>query len=471
MRTSSCILLMANIVIISLLVPRFAYGKGVSPYLPLNLPNHVAQKIEKLAVIAGDGTLHKPYKVAQVTALARKIQNTHPLLYRDIAPYLRDHKERKSTSLVQLSLVTSNDRFSNPYHFGVDGESNILLETAGYAMYSDHIGVSASAIISESSINKAQGMVHVGVDFLQLDIGYKSRWWSIGRINSLLLSNEAETFASVSASNVEPISKFDINYEVFAGKLNDKSDVLSGDLIEQDEPYITGAAVSISPIKQVTLGFAHTTVFGGGIRSNGFRTFFDALTSNRLHSAAGTQYEDKQADRRYALQARYNHEVMDFHYSVYGEHVTKTTLDENGDKPTATTIGIYFPAIDEHSIRIEATRYDQGFYSSDIYNTGYQNDESSLGNYFVSEAQDSAARSITAQWFWSMNTDESLTSSFGWSEVELPTNQLNEQVSSGLNFSVDYRSRFENVYWGLEASTGIDVVGERVYRLGVYLGF
>lgn len=469
MRTSSCILLMANIVIISLLTPRYAYGKGVSPYLPLNLPNHVAQKIEKLAVIADDGTLHKPYKVAQVTALARKIQNTHPLLYRDIAPYLRDHKERKSTSLVQLSLVTSNDRFSNPYHFGVDGESNILLETAGYAMYSDHIGVSASAIISESSINKAQGMVHVGVDFLQLDIGYKSRWWSVGRIDSLLLSNESEAFASLSASNVIPLTEYDMNYEVFAGKLSNAT-ISSGDSIERDQPYITGASLSFSPVNQVTLGFSHTTVFGGGVRDNGSNEFFDALATNRLDSASNTSYADTQADRRYAIQARYSTEVVGFHYSIYGEHVTKKVLGNDNTQPSAATVGIYFPAINESSFRVEATRYDQGFYSSDIYSNDYQYEERALAHFVSSQTQNTSAKSITAQWFWSMGAENSLTTTFGWSQIALLNESSNELVNSSLNFSADYRSRFQNAYWGVETSAGIDAIGERVYRISLYLG-
>ena len=70
-----------------------------------------------------------------------------------------------------------------------------------------------------------------------------------------------------------------------------------------------------------------------------------------------------------------------------------------------------------------------------------------------------------------MNTDESLTTSLGWSQVALLAENSNELVNSGLNFSADYRSRFENVYWGIEASTDIDAVGEQVYRLGAYIGF
>lgn len=443
---------------------------GVSPYLPLNLPNHIAQKIERLAIIAGETSLNRPYKVAQVTALARKIQSTHPLLYREVAPYLRNHKGRSSISLMQLSLGASNSKINNPYHFGADGESSLLLETAAYTMYSDHLGVSASAIVSEDSVNKAQGMVHVGIDFLQLDIGYRSRWWSVGRINSLLLSNESEAFASVSASNVVPLSMLDINYEVFAGRLNNNAPVVSGDLFEQDEPYITGATVSFSPIQQITLGFAHTTVFGGGVRDAGVGTFYDALVTNSLGDAASTSYSEAQADRRFALQARYNHEVMDFHYSIYGEHVTKKVLGNNEAQPNAATVGIYFPAINDSSLRIEATRYDQGFYTSDIYTNGYQDNQNSLAHFIASKAENTAAKSVTAQWYWSMDAENSLTTSLGWSQVALLTQPLNERVSSGLNFSADYRSRYKSVYWGVEASFGEDVIGDQVYRVSFYLG-
>lgn len=471
MRPSSSILLIAACFAFSLLFSHSVYSAGVSPYLPLNLPNHIAQKIEQLAVIAGETSLNKPYKVAQVTALAHKIQTTHPLLFRDIAPYLRNHKARSSTSLMQMSLAANNNSISTPYKFGIDGESNLLLETAGYAMYSDHLGVSVSAIVSENSVNKAQGMVHVGTDILQLDIGYKSRWWSVGRINSLLLSNEAEAFASVSASNVVPITALDINYEVFAGKLNSRTGITSGDLFEQDEPYITGAVLSFSPIRQIALGFSHTTVFGGGVRSAGRRSFYDALINNRIDSTVNTSYNNAQADRRYALQARYNHEVMNLHYSVYGEHITKKILGNSDARPNAATVGIYFPNIDNHSFRIEATRYDQGFYSSDIYSSGYQNEGYSLAHYIASEARSSGAKSLTAQWFLSMSADESLTTSLGWSQVASISGASQETVTSGLHASVDYRSRYDNAYWGIEAATGIDAVGEQVYRLRVYVGF
>lgn len=470
MRFSSSILWMA-IFIAFISFSRFVYSEGVSPYLPLNLPNHITQKIERLAVIAGETSLNKPYKVAQVTALARQIKTTHPLLFREIAPYLRDHKERSGSSLLQASLAYSNSDFSNPYHYGVDGQSNVLLEAAGYAMYTDYLGFSGSAIISENSVNKAQGMMHVGVDVLQLDIGYKSRWWSIGRINALLLSNEGEAFASISASNVVPISSLDFNYEIFAGKMNEETSITSGDLIEQDEPYIAGAFLTFSPVDQVTLGFAHTTVFGGGVRDAESGTFYDALVTNSLGSAANTPYDEEQADRRYAFQARLNQEVMGFHYSIYGEHVTKKVLGGSGNQPNAATVGIYFPTINESSLRIEATRYDQGFYSSNIYNSGYQNDENSLAYFVASGSQNTSAESLTAQWYWSMNSDESLTTTFGWSQVTLLTEDSSERVNSGLNFSADYRSRFESAYWGVEASTGIDAFGEQTYRLGVYFGF
>ena len=471
MRLSSSSLILTACLVTSCLYSQFASGAGVSPYLPLNLPNHVAQKIERLAIIAGERSLHKPYKLAQVTALARKIQTTHPLLYRDIAPYLRNHKERTSTSLLQLSLASSNKSISNPYHAGADGESNLLLETAGYSMYSDHLGVSASAVISENNIYKAQGMIHAGVDFFQLDIGYKSRWWSVGRINSLLLSNEAEAFASVSASNVVPIGRFDVNYEIFAGQLNDRVGILSGEIFEQDEPYITGASFNFSPIKQITLGLAHTTVFGGSVRDAGGRAFLEALATNNIGNAENSVFNEAQADRRYAIQVSYKRKVMGFYYSMYAEHVTKKVIGNNAEQPNAATVGIYFPAINESSIRLEATRYDQGFYKSSIYSNGYQNDANSLGQFFASAATNTAAKTITAQWFWSMNSDESLTTSLGWSQVILLADNSSERVNSSLNFSADYRSRFENLYWGVEASTGIDIVGEHVYRLGVYVGF
>ncbi|MEC8904233.1 MAG: capsule assembly Wzi family protein [Pseudomonadota bacterium] len=470
MRLSSSCFLVATVVATSSFFSLPANSTGVSPYLPLNLPNHIAQKIEQIAVIAGETSLNKPYKVAQITALARKIQTSHPLLFRDIAPYLRDHKERSSSSLMQVSLAASNSSYGAPYHFGVDGKSNILLEAAGYAMYSDHFGASASAIITENGVNRAQGLLHTGIDILQLDIGYKSRWWSVGRIDSLLLSNESEAFANLSASNVIPLTEYDINYEVFAGKLSNTT-INSGDSIELDQPYITGASLSFSPVDQITLGLSHTTVFGGDIRENGSKEFFDALATNRLDSALNTPYADAQADRRYAIQARYSTEVVGFHYSIYGEHVTKKVLGDDSTQPSAATVGIYFPAINESSFRIEATRYDRGFYSSDIYGNGYQYDERALAHFVSSQAQNTSAKSITAQWFWSMGAENSLTTTFGWSQVVLLNESSNELVNSSLNFSADYRSRFQNVYWGVEASTGLDVLGERIYRVGVYLGF
>ena len=69
-----------------------------------------------------------------------------------------------------------------------------------------------------------------------------------------------------------------------------------------------------------------------------------------------------------------------------------------------------------------------------------------------------------------MGAENSLTTTFGWSQVVLLNESSNELVNSSLNFSADYRSRFQNVYWGIEASAGIDAVGERVYRISLYLG-
>lgn len=471
MHRKNLVVLFRILVVCVFVMPLSALSAGVSPYLPLNLPQHINQKIEKLAVITRQATLHKPYKVAQVTAMARSVQNTHPMLYRELLPYLTGHRHPVGVSLQQVSVSSSNGNSDRQYQFGVNDNHSASFELAGYAMYSDHVGLSGSTVFTDKNAYLAQAMFHAGVDWAQVDVGYKSRWWSVGRIHSTLLSNQSEAFASVSLSNVTPLSLFNIHYEAFAGKLNEQSQIVTGAMTEIDQPMMAGLMVSVNPIKQLTLGVAQTTMFGGAVRENDTSAFVNALINDEINSAVEGGYQDAQADRRYAFQVRFNSSVADLPYSLYSEVVTKDTLGSDMPTARAFTAGIYFPLLGNHALRVEGVNWERGFYTSAIYASGYQDGVNSLGHALAPNAQSSAATSVATEWFWSMSADSSLTTKVTWSEIDRYNNEMQDDVVSGAGVAVDYRSTWRNAYWGITASTGLDNVGERVNRLTLYLGF
>ena len=55
----------------------------------------------------------------------------------------------------------------------------------------------------------------LGVDWAQIDIGYRDHWLSPMTDTSMLMSTEAPTMPSVTLSNYEPLTRLGFQYEFF----------------------------------------------------------------------------------------------------------------------------------------------------------------------------------------------------------------------------------------------------------------
>ena len=85
-----------------------------------------------------------------------------------------------------------------------------------------------------------------GDQYLQIDAGYRSQWFSPLTDSSTLISTEAPTMPSITLSNYEPLTRLGIQYEFFLEKMSqtgsDSGDSLPGDNILYDGVASRGKA-------------------------------------------------------------------------------------------------------------------------------------------------------------------------------------------------------------------------------------
>ena len=86
----------------------FAQANGVTSYLPANMSSQFDNDIEKLAVLTNIPQLTKPYNVATVLSHLKKIQKSHPALYKRLDNALAAYSSNIAISHARFSLSSSD---------------------------------------------------------------------------------------------------------------------------------------------------------------------------------------------------------------------------------------------------------------------------------------------------------------------------------------------------------------------------
>lgn len=108
-----------------------------------------------------------------------------------------------------------------PNRRGMPFDSSFEVSAQLYWQRNDYMLVQAGLLAYEGEVVPSGSMVSLGVQYAQLDIGWRDHWLSPMSDSSMLLSTQAQTLPSVTLSNYTPLTKWNLRYQVFFAKLGE----------------------------------------------------------------------------------------------------------------------------------------------------------------------------------------------------------------------------------------------------------
>jgi len=362
---------------------------GVSAYLPLNLAPELESRIERVLVLAGVPVMTRPIRVATVVdALSDACPRNKSLcrqVRRDLAPYLAPVGITAMGAEVGAAKHTT---LPQPEQHGAPMDASWQAFAEGYGRFGDHLLVNVGAVGFSGRITPTGSMVSVGGERAQLDVGYRDHWSSPFRLGSMLTGTEAPTLPSVTLSNVEPLTRAHVNYEVYVAQLS------YSDRIQYNEsptgytaghPDLFSFHIDFEPVPGWSLSANRLMQFGGGARPHSFGLFWRAfLNSTKYDNTSATLASDQQfANEEFSVASSLVLPIR-MPMSLYIEYAAEDTFHAENYRygSSAVSAGFFLPRLRPNlQLRYEFSDWQTNWYTHHIYQDGLRNDGNVLGNW------------------------------------------------------------------------------------------
>lgn len=394
---------------LALILPISAWSSVYIPAQDTQLNAHV----DRLLVLVDAPVLSKPYNIALVEHYLEKGRYRHPHTYAAINDRLERYRGTAGVSNARVSAAYSDvsdetvDRLENN-RYGELLSSSYNGYVSGYYNATDWMSVSVGASYIDNHANEMQSetiLQDTYVSFFglntQLDIGYRDSWMSPSTDSSLLMSTNSAPALGITVSNILPYeSLWNLRYELGVRQLSEYQNIIYGDRVETGQPALINTHISIEPLDGWTLAFNRTMQFGGGSRDVDLKSilkaFFNPVLSDNAESGG---LEDCPSE--FVNTCEFGNQIasistrMNFKgstpFSVYGEYAGEDTAQNKNTRlgNIAITGGIYFPKLtlfgkrNRSTLMIEASTWQNGWYTHHIYRDGYVNLGSEMGHWFA----------------------------------------------------------------------------------------
>ena len=450
-----------------------AHARGVSPYLPLQQSPEIERQIERLLILADLPIQTRPIAAATVFDALPKACERDAVLCAEVKHYLAGYMRSAGISYASLSgAATTGATPALPNRHGMNADSPYELGFGAYWQPGNYMLVSVGVAANDTETAPTGSMLSFGVEYAQLDIGYRDHWLSPFTDSSMLLSTEAATMPSVTISNYTPLTRWQLRYEGFIAEMSESSHIaVEGGAFTTGKPRLGGLHLSIEPLPGWSIGVNRILQFGGGSRSEGFGDFLDAFFNPSSADNTGTVSEF--GNQLASLTSRFVMQTP-VPFAVYFEYAGEDTSTLNNLRlgNTALSLGVDLPTIgNDFSLTFEASEWQNGWYVHHIYQDGLRTHDHVVGNWggdWRTVGDGVGGRSWMARFGWRPK--------FG-GYVEATYRGLQKQLYSGQPYEpahdldVRYSHRWGEFYVGAELTNGRDVFGQTFTRLGGFIRF
>lgn len=370
------------------LLPAFAFARGPSPYLPLDMAPQIERQIERVLILAGKPVMRRPIAAAVVLDALPRACEADRALCEDVRRYLDRYMNRYGVTHARVEgAVTSGDSaMTMPNSHGEAVDSSWRAAVNAYFQPTDHVIISAGGIAYDGEAKPTGSMLSVGFDWAQLDIGYRDHWLGPMTDSSAVISTEAPTMPSVTLSNYRPLTGLGLSYEVFAAEMSRRSDiVVSGGTRTSGRARLAGMQVGFEPVVGYAIAANRITQYGGGARGGGsFSDFWDALTTS-----SNEQDVSGQGSSEVNRIASLNSSMLfpgPVPFAVRMEYAGEDNTYEGKLRlgQTIISLGLDFPLLwNDFDATYEVSEFQNGWYVHHIYPEGPRNEGLVVGHWFA----------------------------------------------------------------------------------------
>jgi hypothetical protein len=370
-----------------LAIPPAVFGRGVSPYLPLNLEPEIESQIERVLILGQQPVMTRPIPAATVLDALPKACKIDVALCNRVRRYLARYTHNRGIAEASLEGAASSGKGAptvDPNRYGMRENSHWDASAQVYWQPSDYVLIDAGANSYHGKTDYVGSMLSLGFDAAQLDIGFRPHWFSPMSDSSMLMSTEAPTMPSVTLSNYRPLTKLGLHYELFAARMSESNRIVFENGLTSGHPRLSGLHLDIQPAEGWSLGVNRLIQYGGGELGGSslhdlFRAFFNpsaAQTTTTTHAPFGNQEASFTSSLLFPGKVPF---AVYFEYAGEDTSRGKNYLLGN----SALSAGIHFPRLFERfDLTLEATEWQNLWYTHTVYLDGMTNYGRVTGNWF-----------------------------------------------------------------------------------------
>jgi hypothetical protein len=451
-----------------------AHARGVTPYLPLNLAPEIERKIERLLILGEQPLLTRPIAAATVLDALPRACERDAALCEEVRRYLASLTRTAGISHASLSIGggTGTDT-PLPNRHGLSSQSDYEAAAAVYWQLGDRFLVTAGALAFEGDTTPTGTVASIGGQYLQIDVGYRDRWWSPSQDNAMLLSTQAATMPSVSVANYTPFTRVKLRYEAFLAKSSESANIAFGAGTTAGKPRLAGLHLSIEPLPGWSIGVGRVMQYGGGEREDSLSELAKAFLDPASRDNAGPGLIGEEFGNQVASFTSQFVLGDPLPVAVYFEYAGEDTSRSNSLRlgNSALSAGVTLPQLGRNlSATFELTEWQNAWYVHHIYRDGLRNENRVIGHWGADWrvlGDEVGARSMFARVTWTPN--------FG--TLETTYRQLDNEAygvaayETGRQIDARYSRPWDQVFVGAELTLGRDVFGDSYSRLGAFIRF
>jgi hypothetical protein len=376
-----------------LLISSGVFATGVSPYLPLNMSPNIERQIERLLILAGRPVMTRPIAVATVLEALHDARKTDEGLAEQVERYLERYMPNADLTQmrVELALDSGESKQVLPNQYGERVDSSWDVSGEAYLRLGDYISFNLGGTAYQDRTNPTGTMLSLGIDYAQLDIGYRPHWLSPFTDSSMLISTEAPTMPSVTLSNYRPISVLGLTYEMFLAEMSKSSHILYQHRDTIGNPRLFALHLQAEPVSGYAFSINRQMQFGGGARKVTFSNFTHAffhgfkydITSPALTSDQEFGNEQASLTSRILFPGKHPFTVY-FEYA--GEDFSRPNAYYLGSG--SFSLGIDIPHLwNRVDFTYETASWQDAWYVHHVYKDGLTNHGIVIGNWFGEQRQ------------------------------------------------------------------------------------
>jgi hypothetical protein len=373
-------------------LPTATFSRGVSPYLPLNLEPEIESQIERVLILADKPVMTRPIAAATVLDALPKACHVDQELCERVRRYLQRYMHTEGIARASIEGAATGGKGGNtvaPNRYGMRENSNWDASAQVYTQLGSYALLSAGAVAYEGKTDFTGSMLSLGFEYAQVDLGYRPHWFSPMTDSSMLMSTEASTMPSVTISNYQPISPFNIHYEIFGATMSRSDRVVLGDGLTSGKPRLTGFHLDAEPASGWAIGVNRLYQYGGGAIGgdswkHGLKQLFVPSAGNQTDVAA-QQVGNQQASFTSSLLFP-GRVPFSIYFEYAGEDTSRGKSYLLGN--SAFSGGIHFPHLwRRFDLTFEVSEWQNAWYVNAVYGDGMTNYGRVVGNWFGDQRQ------------------------------------------------------------------------------------